>query len=131
MGAVGEEGEVVDYVLGVEGLSRSLAQFVGVREREEHLPKEVRRAVLHLNVEGGVPPMLLVHGVEDELVPVEESRTMHEKWLACEGKSELMAVEGAGHALRTPGTMGQWMQGIEEIRASMARWLLEQLQVKK
>lgn len=123
-------GELVDYVLGVEGVSRSLARFEGVGEREERLPAEVRRAVLHLNVEGGVPPLLLVHGVEDELVPVKESRTMHEKWLACGGRSELVAVEGAGHALRTPGTMGDWMEGIEEVREKMARWLLQQLQVK-
>ena len=123
-------GKVVDYVLGVEGLSRSLAGLAVAREREERLPREVRRAVLHLNVEGDMPPMLLVHGVEDELVPVEESRTMHERWLACGGKSEMMAVEGAGHGLRTPGTMGEWMDGIEEIRGKMAKWLLDQLQVK-
>ena len=123
-------GEVLDYVLGVEGLSASLAGLPGVGEREERVPREVRRAVLHLNVVREVPPMLLVHGMEDELVPVEESRTMHERWLACGGKSELMAVEGAGHALRTPGKMGDWMEGIDEIRGKMATWLLGQLQVK-
>jgi acetyl esterase/lipase len=43
------------------------------------------------------PPMLLVHGADDRVVPVGQSEELHEALLACGADSSLTIVEGADH----------------------------------
>jgi acetyl esterase/lipase len=46
---------------------------------------------------GDAPPMLLVHGAEDRVVPVGQSEELHTALLACGADSRLTIVEGADH----------------------------------
>ena len=44
-----------------------------------------------------LPPFLIVHGDQDTLVPLAQSRTLHERLRELGVTSELIVVEGAGH----------------------------------
>jgi alpha-L-fucosidase 2 len=75
------------------------------------------------HVRKGMPPMLLIHGTADTLVPFEQSRAMCERVKAVGGSCELYAVDGAGHGIRwwesTPHEKGY--------KREMVRWLRERL----
>ena len=49
------------------------------------------------HVRPGAAPTLLVHGLEDELIPPQQSALLHQALLAVGATSELQWVEGAGH----------------------------------
>ena len=46
------------------------------------------------------PPVLLVHGDQDELVPLVHSQRMHAALQEAGAASELVVIEGAGHGFR-------------------------------
>lgn len=46
------------------------------------------------------PPVLLIHGDEDALVPLSASESMHAALQAAGATSELIVIEGAGHGFR-------------------------------
>jgi acetyl esterase/lipase len=46
------------------------------------------------------PPALLIHGDKDDLVPVSNSKIIHEAFQKNNVKTELMIIEGAGHGFR-------------------------------
>lgn len=46
------------------------------------------------------PPVLLIHGDEDGLVPLSASESMHAALQAAGAASELIVIEGAGHGFR-------------------------------
>lgn len=46
------------------------------------------------------PPFLFMHGDKDPLVPLQQSRLMHDKLIASGAKSELIVLEGEGHGFR-------------------------------
>jgi acetyl esterase/lipase len=46
---------------------------------------------------GDAPPMLLMHGAKDRVVPVGQSEELHEALLTCGANSRLTIVEGADH----------------------------------
>jgi acetyl esterase len=75
------------------------------------------------HVRSDMPPMLLIHGTADTLVPFEQSKAMCARVKAVGGSCELYAVEGAGHGVR-------WWEGGSAARgykAEMVRWLRERL----
>ena len=45
-------------------------------------------------------PLLLVHGAEDKMVPVGQSRRLYDKIAAAGGSATLIVVEGEGHGFR-------------------------------
>lgn len=45
------------------------------------------------------PPILLVHGTDDNFVPYEQSRIFHEKALELGADCRLLTIEGGGHVL--------------------------------
>jgi dipeptidyl aminopeptidase/acylaminoacyl peptidase len=45
----------------------------------------------------GDPPLLILHGDRDKLVPLSQSRHIHERYRAMGLESSLHVVEGAGH----------------------------------
>jgi acetyl esterase/lipase len=77
------------------------------------------------HVHRGMPPMLLIHGTADTLVPIEQSRAMCERVKAAGGSCKLYAVNGAGHGIRwwesTPHANGY--------KREMVRWLKERLAI--
>src|SRR5262249_19492071 len=50
------------------------------------------------HVHAGAAPFLLVHGLEDSLLPPEQSALMHEALQAVGASSEVEWIEGADHA---------------------------------
>jgi acetyl esterase len=45
----------------------------------------------------GLPPMLILHGDEDELVPINESRDFCKRMVAADNRCTLIEYQGAGH----------------------------------
>jgi alpha-L-fucosidase 2 len=75
-------------------------------------------------VRQGMPPLLLIHGTADPLVPFEQSRAMCDKMVSVGASCELFPVPGAGHGMRRwEGTPSM----SEPYKKEMIRWLLEQL----
>lgn len=52
------------------------------------------------------PPMLIVHGDADDIVPIEHGRVFHEALLRAGVASELMVVPGRGHEVAGAGVPG-------------------------
>jgi len=48
-------------------------------------------------VTGAAPPMLIQHGTLDRLVPIDQSRLLHQALLATGAESTLIEIEGADH----------------------------------
>jgi len=65
------------------------------------------------------PPILILHGDQDEGVPIEEGRTMHEALLAAGAESRFVVVEGGGHPFM--GTE------VDQAAAEMVDWFARHL----
>ena len=93
--------------------------------------EEIERVSPILNVSSDDPPTLIVHGTADARVPIEESRTLVEALSISGVPSELVALEGAPHTLRTnvpwpvpaPATEAHIRQASE----ALVRWFEEHL----
>jgi acetyl esterase/lipase len=46
------------------------------------------------------PPLLIYHGTDDRVVPIEQSRIIHKKYQAAGLTSKLNVIEGAGHGFK-------------------------------
>ncbi|MCY3857349.1 MAG: alpha/beta hydrolase [Gammaproteobacteria bacterium] len=64
------------------------------------------------------PPILLLHGTADELVPLANSTRMHETLTGAGAKSQLSVFEGAGHGFREPADQERARSEILEFLAS-------------
>ena len=51
-----------------------------------------------LHVSASTPPICLIHGDSDELVPVEHSRNLHARLQEAQRPNRLLVIEGAGHS---------------------------------
>lgn len=60
-------------------------------------PEVYRRASPITLAAKGVPPVLLVHGTADIVVPIVHSEKLHEKLVAAGAEAELVMVPGNGH----------------------------------
>lgn len=60
-------------------------------------PELVRKASPLEYVSSAAPPFLLIHGVDDQAVPYEQSEVLHEKLLACGVSSTLLGIPAADH----------------------------------
>ena len=56
-----------------------------------------------------IPPVFILHGDEDPVVPFSQSAILYEKLRACRKKVEFYNVAGAGHAV------GIWIPDIDEV----------------
>ena len=80
-----------------------LTGFVGPSERFPALdfPPEAAPAVSPLRfASADDPPVLLIHGDEDALVPLNNSEQMHAALQAADATSELIVIKGAKHGFR-------------------------------
>jgi acetyl esterase len=62
-----------------------------------------------------MPPFLLIHGTDDSLVPIHQSREMCDRMKALGNECEVYPVKGGGHGLR------RWKP--EAYQPEMLRWL--------
>lgn len=76
-------------------------------------------------VDGDEPPHLIVHGVEDQLVPVSQARFLTDSLIARGIAATLIEVENAGHALEP--VSGPIDPTLAEIEGSVASFLVDEL----
>jgi acetyl esterase/lipase len=86
--------------MGPEGTGRPEpttpeALLIGGPTRERRQDAAFASPVRH--VRRGAAPILLVHGLQDDLVPPQQSALLHEALQAVGAASELEWIEGAGH----------------------------------
>lgn len=69
-----------------------------------------------------MPPLLLIHGTADALVPFEQSSDMCKAVRKTGSRCDLLAVNGGAHGLR------QWeLAALTGYKRLMTSWLVEQL----
>ncbi|GAA6035165.1 hypothetical protein JCM8097_006398 [Rhodosporidiobolus ruineniae] len=100
-----QTGQAVDVFSGVEGVSKKLVEFP-LRERDDAVPKKARPVIPHLNVSPSFPPTYLLHGVQDSIVHVDESRTMARVLREQGVEVKLWEVEGGEHGFDTDSWFG-------------------------
>ncbi len=106
-GVEGVEGEVggnldqssrIQAIVDIYGPS-DLETMTREKRRDPNFvaPEDLRPAspILHLTKDD--PPVLIFHGDQDKLVPVSQSRILHEKYQEMGLESSLHIIEGAGH----------------------------------
>jgi dipeptidyl aminopeptidase/acylaminoacyl peptidase len=60
----------------------------------------IRQASPVTHVSADAPPMLIVHGTEDPLVPLEQAETLQAAMQKVGGKSTLIKMVGGGHGIQ-------------------------------
>jgi len=73
---------------------------------EERERKLAEAGPLHW-VDAADPPFLIIHGTEDRVVPIEQSRLLNEALVNAGVACELVEVEGGGHGIREPGVLSK------------------------
>ncbi len=119
-------GEFVDYIVGDHGLADKLRKLP-LEEREGAVPEEFRKAILQTQYTSEYPPTVLLHGKEDPLVLIEESKHTYAKLKALGVKVELHALDGAVHGLRDKAKYPESAPGAEEVRAEGMKFLVQEL----
>jgi dienelactone hydrolase len=71
------------------------------------LPKELHAKVKKL------PPVLIVHGDKDEVVPVAEAHTLRDLLTARRLTLEVQIYKGVGHVFMGPGGQFQWLDALD------------------
>jgi acetyl esterase/lipase len=86
---------------GGGGIDRVRRGLFGDGERNL-IAETLRTSSPQAYVDSADPPFLIIHGTEDDLVPIDQSRAFHAALRAAGVTSELVEVEGAGHGIRDP-----------------------------
>jgi acetyl esterase/lipase len=73
--------------------------FLGLDEVDDDREaiRRARAASPLMMVDAATPPMLLVHGDSDQLVPFSQSQRLHDAIVTAGGRSTLVCLGGAGH----------------------------------
>ncbi|MGA8150906.1 MAG: alpha/beta hydrolase [Terriglobales bacterium] len=97
---------VSDFTVGAMQFQHHTGQVVVklFRGTEKEKPELYRKASPILYVSKDDPPLLLVHGEEDELVPFDQSVRMAEAYRRAGLPVEFVAVKNAGHDFEHVGT---------------------------
>ena len=121
---------VVDFFgpmdLGPE--RRSIGQYIlfGTRKPSREIYTPASPALL---VTSETPPFLILHGLADRMVPVEQARVMHEALKEAGVESKLCLYEGEPHAFIRPRRRGQLstaaMEAVSEVAAFLIRHLIQ------
>ncbi|GAA5857161.1 hypothetical protein JCM8547_009344 [Rhodosporidiobolus lusitaniae] len=135
-----QTGEALNVFSGAPGLSQRLSPL-SLEERPDEVPKRTRKTIPHLaaaDYDAPFPfsPTLLLHGTADEIVPLEESRTMFRALQSKGVEVNLMEVEGGPHgfdddALWAAGPGGgdeEWTRKRDEAIAKVVPWLKKQVE---
>jgi alpha-L-fucosidase 2 len=77
------------------------------------------------NIRANMPPFLLIHGTNDPLVPIDQSRAMCDRMQTAGNSCQVYPVAGAGHGIR-------WWESNAAISApykgEIVRWLKKQFE---
>ncbi len=98
IGAVVAYFPVSDLPLWIAGDSGRIEQFPALDFAVEEYP--AHSPVFHASADD--PPTLIVHGDEDELVPLQQGALIHEALYTRGVQSKLLVIEGAAHGFVGP-----------------------------
>jgi acetyl esterase/lipase len=82
------------------------------------IPEKGRKASPTTYIRGDNPPVLLLHGDKDWLVPIDQSRLMLDALRKAGVKSELIAIDGVGHdgpEFESPDTRRKVLAFLEDV----------------
>jgi acetyl esterase/lipase len=99
--------------------------FGGSTECNTNDPKLVNASPAAYVTEGD-PPILLISGTADSVVPYEQAVTFHEQLLAAGVDSRLVLIEGGDHGLQVPGNPA----ATDEAWQALIDFIIEQLKIK-
>lgn len=88
---------------------------------QEH-PDSARAANPVSHVDGTEPPIMILHGTADPLLPPGGSRSLYEAIASNSGQATLVLVDGAGHVVDAMMTAGRDLPGGPIIGAATADW---------
>ncbi len=83
---------------GLEASARNIIPLLGGTAEEK--PEAYLKASPLTYAGKNAAPLLLFHGAEDKMVPVNQSRRLAEKVESAGGSAQLVVVEGEGHGFR-------------------------------
>jgi len=106
---------------------KGVSQFLDIAEPDEAARKLMREASPVTYVHKGMLPFLFVHGTADPLVNFRQSEEMCGKMKAAGSRCEILAVEGAGHALGTWERNPAW----QAYKQKVPDWLRAQFGLNK
>ena len=92
--------------------------FLGFKKREKSIEYKIAQEaspIFHVSPDD--PPILLVHGDQDEVVPVSHSKNMYEKLQEMNIVSKLYVVEGGAHGpglVNTPEWKNEFVNWMDE-----------------
>ena len=104
-------------------LSDSVKAFLGLTELNDETLRSLREASPITYVHKGMPPLLLIHGAKDLLVPYDQSVKMCDKMKQAGAACEVFTIEGAGHGV------GGWEKNpaYQAYKDKMVEWLKKTL----
>lgn len=101
------------------GFLRSLEEFLKFSlEGNEEL---IKKASLTQYLSEDTPPILLIHGVKDAMVPIETNKKFYEELINAEVKIDFYEIEGAGH-----GTIELWQPEIQKLMLDFFNYAIEE-----
>ena len=103
----------------------AMGALLGLTELNEDARKALRAASPIDQIKAGMPPFLLIHGDNDQMVPYEQSPLFQAKMKAAGNVCDLITVPGGGHG------MGGWDKLKSDYREQLVKWLREKLEQSK
>jgi len=98
-------------------LGESTKALLGLTELNEAAWQRLRETSSTTYLHQGMPPFLLIHGDQDQQVPLEQSVRFQEKMKALGNACDLIIIPGGSHG------MGGWNKLNSDYREQMIGWL--------
>lgn len=118
--------QAVITMAGVMDLSRSFPNAdIEAMKRVGFGEYNVAEASPITHVTPDDPPFLLIHGEQDQLVPVEQSQMMYERLVQANVPAQIIVVQNAGHSMISPGSTATPTLG--EINLTIVNFLAQYL----
>ncbi len=119
-GAFDPEGEPVPSTVScVADLSgpTDIARLMRDMMRGMELPPDIQSEMVNASpmthTDDADPPVLIMHGDADEVIPVSHARDFHDALLAARVVCEYVELEGAGHDILNPEVIGRVLKFFE------------------
>lgn len=114
-----EQSSRVQAVVDLFGPADLTVEFAGGNTRiaetvfgaSSNKDEVMKRASPVTHVSADDPPFLILHGEDDQLVPLSQSEKLHERLMAAGVSSKLVVVKNAGHSFKPVGGTPQPTRG--------------------
>jgi len=106
-------------------LGASTIALFGVTELNDETWRLLRESSVNPLLHSGLPPFLLIHGDQDQQVPLKQSIQFQKQMKELGNDCELIVIPGGGHG------MGSWRKLDSDYLARMIAWLQNRLKIEK